>query len=279
MLSLPSLPRLELRLSQNPNFSAAGSENPVSVGVQQQAAMALRGEVDMRKSETSSHAVGKLPAPPGLTIQPGAGSWAEIANRSVTAGPSQEAAQLMSPGGSISSREVVAARPAASPEPAEEKAGVVRIYGPAKKGDFRHITSRIREGPLQEIRVESNNSVRVVFQHVSHALEFVKSDEEMQQRLGQGRIGKGYTVEMADIIDWSDDLRRMKQPLRERRRLSFARKGLFTGGLTETKWKHEMLTIAGTGNVDFLWVFNTGNGELHAIISSTLRQIVKLISS
>lgn len=96
----------------------------------------------------------------------------------------------------------------------------------------------------------------------------MKSDEEMQQRLGQGRIGKNYTVEMADIIDWNDDLRLMKQPVRERRRLSFARKGLFTGGLTEVKWKHEMLTTAGIGNVDFLWVFNSGNGELHAMILS-----------
>lgn len=178
----------------------------------------------------------------------------------------------MSPSASISGGQAVAAPPAASPEPVEEKAGVVRIYGSATKGEFRHITSRIHEGPLQEVRVESNNSVRVVFQHVSHALEFVKSDEEMRERLGQGRIGKGYTVEMADIINWNDDLHRMKQPVRERRRLSFARKGLLTGGLTAAKWKHEMLTIAGSGNVDFLWVFNSGNGELHAMILSTTRQ-------
>lgn len=271
MLLVPSLPCQELSLSQGPNgsdFAAAGSEDPVSVGIQQQATMAVRGEVDMRESETRSHAMGRLPAPPGLTIQPVTGSWAQIANRSDTTRPSQEAAQLMSPDASVSSREAVAAHPAAPSEPVEEKAGVVRIYGSARKGEFRHITSRIREGPLQEVRVENNNSVRVVFQHVSHALEFVKSDEEMQQRLGQGRIGKNYTVEMADIIDWNDDLRLMKQPVRERRRLSFARKGLFTGGLTEVKWKHEMLTIAGIGNVDFLWVFNSGNGELHAMILS-----------
>ena len=80
--------------------------------------------------------------------------------------------------------------------------------------------------------------------------------------LGFGRFGCGYHVELAEIFDWNEDLRRMNQPIRERRRLSFARKRLFAENMSPEKWKQDVRTLAGPGNIDFLWVFNSGNGKL-----------------
>jgi hypothetical protein len=153
-----------------------------------------------------------------------------------------------------------------SPEIAEAKAGVVRIYGRVSREAIRFVTTRIHEGPLQEIRVETNERTRVTFQYASHALAFVKSNQEMEEMLGYGRFGTGYTVEIAEIIDWDDEHRRMNQPIRERRRLSFARKRLFADNMSPEKWKSDIRAVAGLGNIDFLWVFNSGNGEFHVTV-------------
>jgi hypothetical protein len=149
-----------------------------------------------------------------------------------------------------------------SPEmPAEAKAGVIRVHGKLSRDFIQFITTRIHEGPLQDIRTESRACVRVTFQHVAQALAFLKSNQDMEQMLGFGRFGGGYHVELAEVVDWNDDHRRMNQPIRERRRLSFARKRLFADNMTPEKWRHDVRNLAGAGNIDFLWVFNSGNGE------------------
>ncbi|PYH40893.1 uncharacterized protein BP01DRAFT_419111 [Aspergillus saccharolyticus JOP 1030-1] len=150
----------------------------------------------------------------------------------------------------------------------EAKAGVIRIHGKiARDQHTQYITTRIHEGALLEIRVEADDRTRVTFQLASAALEFMKSNHEMVKLLGYGRFGHGYHVELAEIVDWNDDLRRMNQPIRERRRLSFARKRLFAEGMTPEKWKHDVRSVAGPGAIDFLWVFNSGNAT--AVFNST----------
>ncbi|KAK1148915.1 hypothetical protein N8T08_007588 [Aspergillus melleus] len=155
-----------------------------------------------------------------------------------------------------------------APEVPEAKAGVIRIYGRISKDLIQFITTRIHEGPLQDVRLETNGRTRVTFQHASHALAFLKSNQEMEQMLGFGRFGCGYHVELAEILDWNEDLCRMNQPIRERRRLSFARKRLFAENMSPEKWKQDVRTLAGPGNIDFLWVFNSGNAT--AIFTSTV---------
>lgn len=149
-----------------------------------------------------------------------------------------------------------------APEIPEAKAGVIRVYGRISKDLIQFITTRIHEGPLQDVRLETNGRTRVTFQHASQALAFLKSNQEMEHMLGFGRFGCGYHVELAEIFDWNEDLRRMNQPIRERRRLSFARKRLFAENMSPEKWKQDVRTLAGPGNIDFLWVFNSGNGKL-----------------
>lgn len=212
---------------------------------------------------------------------PPTGSWAQVAGSAsgLPAHP-QGAGQFMSPlplgPASLSKQSLVndensdtrlagisdVALPAPMfPEIPEAKAGVLRIYGKTSKDIIQYITTRIHEGPLQDIRLETNGRTRVTFQHASQALAFLKSNQEMEQMLGFGRFGCGYRVELAEIIDWNDDHRRMNQPIRERRRLSFARKRLFADNMSPEKWKQDIRTLAGPGNIDFLWVFNSGNGE------------------
>ncbi|KAJ0420024.1 hypothetical protein BJY00DRAFT_285130 [Aspergillus carlsbadensis] len=148
-----------------------------------------------------------------------------------------------------------------------EKAGIIRVYGRMARDAVNSITTRIHEGPLHDIRVETNGRSRVIFQHASHALSLFKSNQEMEALLGYGRFGPGYSVELAEIVDWNDDLHRMNQPIRERRRLSFARKRLFADNMSPEKWKHDIRAIAGAGNIDLLWVFNSGNAT--AVFTST----------
>lgn len=145
---------------------------------------------------------------------------------------------------------------------AEPKAGIIRVTGKINKGFVQSFTNRVHEGPLYEIRIESAQSARVTFQYASHALAFLKSNDDMQRMLKYGRLGAGYQVELAELVDWNDDHRKMNQPIRERRRLSFARKKLFSEGLSPEKWRQDIRVLAGQSNIDFLWVFNSGNGKL-----------------
>ncbi|OJJ72799.1 hypothetical protein ASPBRDRAFT_124420 [Aspergillus brasiliensis CBS 101740] len=155
-----------------------------------------------------------------------------------------------------------------SPDIPEAKAGVIRVYGKITRDFIQYITTRIHEGPLQDIRVETNGRTKVTFQHAAQALAFLNSNQDMERMLGYGRLGEGYRVELAEIIDWNEDHRRMNQPIRERRRLSFARKRLFAEGMSPDKWKQDIRALAGPGNIDFLWVFNSGNAT--AVFTSTV---------
>lgn len=143
----------------------------------------------------------------------------------------------------------------------EPRAAVLRIQGEVHGSFIQHVTARIHEGPLQEIRIESMHAARVTFLHASHALKFLHAHEEMVKICGYGRLGRGYNLELVEILDWNEDHLRMNQPIRERRRLSFARKELFTGKWTSEMWKQDLRNIAGASNIDFVWVFNSGNGE------------------
>ncbi|RAH77126.1 hypothetical protein BO86DRAFT_323985 [Aspergillus japonicus CBS 114.51] len=218
------------------------------------------------------------------------GNWARVVGtvpEASTQAQAQELVQYMSPASLTSSplsrqsqnseeeaecRELANAslslNPHIMPNPTEAKAGVIRIYGKTAREHTSFITTRIHEGALLEVRVEADDRTRVTFQLASAAVEFLKSNREMQQLLGYGRFGTGYHVELAEIVDWNDDLRRMNQPIRERRRLSFARKRLFAEGMTPDKWKHDIRQLAGPGAIDFLWVFNSGNAT--AVFNSTI---------
>ena len=78
---------------------------------------------------------------------------------------------------------------------------------------------------------------------------------------GESIYGLGYTLETGEPLPWHATLQRMVYPLRERRRLTFARAKLFGEKLTPQKWAQDVRDIAGKGNVEYTWVFNNGNGK------------------
>ncbi|RDW57563.1 uncharacterized protein DSM5745_11458 [Aspergillus mulundensis] len=241
-----------------------------------------------------------LLATPMPAVQPH--SYAQVAG-SITC-PRREVPQLLSPksmtsfsgskvgqnsddSGSIGDLMTFSASPTS--EPPEEKAGIILVHGKMNAqmdvSSLRNITSHIKEGPLQEVLVEAHNRARIVFQHFSHASAFYQDDQESIGRDGIGRLGKDYRVELAEIVPWNDNHRLMNQPIRERRRLSFARKGLFShprnpipGTLTREVWDRDMRSIAGPGNTVRLFVFNYGNAT--AIFTSTVvaRKVLETVN-
>lgn len=224
-----------------------------------------------------SHAVQKVRPHNGHVSQ--AGSWAQIAGSfsngqlnihddnqymspvSMTALSTSKYSQNSDEEGELPGLPGVGLASSLSPEIPETKAAVLRVSGRLNKDIIQYITTRIHEGPLQDIRIEANGRARVTFQHASHGVMFLNSHKEMEALLGFGRLGPGVNVELLEIVEWNEDHRRMNQPIRERRRLSFARKRLFAENMSPEKWKQDIRTLAGPGNIDFLWVFNSGNGK------------------
>ena len=255
-------------------------ETSANYTIQRQAAAALMNEVNkenMGEANYQTHAVQKVQPNHSHT-----GSWAQIAgsfsNNQVN---SHDMAQYMSPvsmtgfsaskysqssdddesdmqGRGVSG---VTLASSISPEIPETKAAVLRVSGRLTKDIIQFITTRIHEGPLQDIKIEANGRARVTFQHASHGVMFLNSHKEMEALLGFGRLGPGVSIELLEVVEWNEDHRRMNQPIRERRRLSFARKRLFADNMSPEKWKQDVRTLAGPGNIDFLWVFNSGNGK------------------
>ncbi|PLB34348.1 uncharacterized protein BDW47DRAFT_120472 [Aspergillus candidus] len=273
-----------------------GDRAIVHNSLQKQAVAALMSEVERENKGNTDDL--RVPSQEGVIHNgqlPQTGSWAQVAGSlSGAAAPRRETAQYMSPMSMVSKQShnnsddegdtqaqaFAALAPPSNvlPEIPEAKAGVIRVYGRISKDIIQFITTRIHEGPLQEIRLETNGRTRVTFQHASQALAFLKSNQEMEQMLGFGRFGCGYHVELAEIIDWNEDHRRMNQPVRERRRLSFARKRLFADNMSPEKWKQDIRAVAGPGNIDFLWVFNSGNAT--AVFTNTIvaRKVLDMFS-
>lgn len=143
----------------------------------------------------------------------------------------------------------------------ERKAGIVYLHGNVFQNFIRFVTARIHEGPLQEIVIESALKTKIVFLHAASAREFVKLNEQKLSTTGVSRFGAGYTVELVDTAMWNDNQFMMIHPFKERRRLTFARQKLFSQHLTAARWRRDIADIVGAHNIDFLWVFNSGNGR------------------
>ncbi|KAL1963678.1 hypothetical protein VTN77DRAFT_7882 [Rasamsonia byssochlamydoides] len=141
------------------------------------------------------------------------------------------------------------------------KAGVVYVQGKTA-GNFVHfITTRIHEGPLYEIKIDGPTKATITFQHLLHAQLFIDRNQELVMSTGRSCFGSGYTLSLGEPIEWHANLRRMNHPARERRRLTFAKSKLFSDQLSPQKWEREVASVAGPGNLEFTWIFNTGNGK------------------
>ncbi|PGH01083.1 hypothetical protein AJ80_09066 [Polytolypa hystricis UAMH7299] len=148
-------------------------------------------------------------------------------------------------------------------EPVEQKAGCVVVAGTFRPGSLNHLTSKISEGPLFSVDVGYNTGyAKIMFQHASDAVAFIEADKEEVSRNGHGCFGPGYRIVGTEALNWNNELRRMIPPLRERRRLTFARAGLLGPGLTFKQFQADLVKVAGKDGIDIVWAFNAGNATV-----------------
>lgn len=158
-------------------------------------------------------------------------------------------------------------------------AGVVHIYGDSTRNNYiSFVTSRISEGPVYEVNVISPDETMIIFQYALHAQVFVDRNQECLVLNGSSVLGQGYVISLGEPLEWHETLKRMEHPVRERRRLTFARAKLFGEQLPCKKWQREIADIAGPSNVDFTWVFNSGNGQ-YSLTSAAVSNLTNLSQS
>jgi hypothetical protein len=148
------------------------------------------------------------------------------------------------------------------------KAGVVHVYGKATVNFVHFITSHVHEGPLREVRIEPDFQAKIVFQHLAQALQFMRRVNEDIMATGTSCFGNGYTLKLGEPLEWDEDICRMNHPIKERRRLTFVRRKMFSHGrLSAKKWRRDVAAIVGAENIDFMHVFNCGKGEWWHLIN------------
>lgn len=201
--------------------------------------------------------------------QEGEANWAKVVARSPPNKPAQKAA---SPGAASNGNTPAMKQPSSNgmgqspPMPIEGiaedgKAGIVHVHGKTAGNFARFASAHIHEGPLYEIRVETSSSAIIIFQHFLHAQFFMDRNQDSIAATGKSCFGSGYKLTLGEPFEWHGSLRRMNYPLRERRRLTFAKAKMFGEQLPPQKWEREVAALAGPGNLEFTWIFNSGNGK------------------
>ena len=160
-------------------------------------------------------------------------------------------------------------------ETEEQQAGVMTVAGNFGPRSLNHITSSIREGPLFSVEISPReNTVQIVFERLSHAVQFVDRNTELVRKYSYGCFGPGYTVHSIQPLEWTDAIRQMENRPKERRRLTFARAGLLGGPISFKQFQTDIWSVAGRNSVDFIWAFNGGNGMQRtrhlSLLSATL---------
>ncbi|EED16575.1 conserved hypothetical protein [Talaromyces stipitatus ATCC 10500] len=158
------------------------------------------------------------------------------------------------------------------------KAGIVVIKGPFRsiQNVLSFISTKIHEGPIYDMSMNKDQEVVVVFQYALHAQIFVDRNTECLATRQESVFGPGnWTVALGNPMEWTETLRRMAHPHRERRRLTFVKSRLFADHTSFQKWVREVQDVAGHANVDFVWAFNTGNATAVFFSVATARKVMQ----
>lgn len=146
--------------------------------------------------------------------------------------------------------------------PHDEDFRCVWVYGWSRDKPLSVVTERISFGAIfSMVYVDQHEAVCVIFQYASAAMAFVDEDARFRRDFRVGLFGPGNLIKFGEAYPETPDLQRMNAPINERRRLTFARQQLFTNGLTEERFRRDLVELVGRHNVELVWLFNTGNGK------------------
>ena len=148
------------------------------------------------------------------------------------------------------------------PQPQDEDFRCIWIYGWTKDKPLSSITERISTGAIFSMAfVEQYDAVCIIFQYASGAMMFMEEEAHARREYGVGVFGKGLELKYGEAYPENEDLLRMQPTLNERRRLTFARQQLFTNGMSEERFRKDLIELVGHYNLELVWLFNTGNGR------------------
>lgn len=143
----------------------------------------------------------------------------------------------------------------------------VWIYGWTKDKPLSVVTERISFGAIfSMVYVHQHEAVCVIFQHASAAMALVDEDSRSRRDYGVGLFGPNNMIKFGEAYPENADLQRMTHSSNERRRLTFARQQLFTNGMSEARFKKDLVELVGQQNVELVWLFNTGNGTYLSLV-------------
>lgn len=182
-----------------------------------------------------------------------AGSWASVAAAAIR--KDNNGVATYSPGEGLAKRRAEASS-------SSEDSRVVWVLGWKPGRPMGQITQYVTQGPICSMAYDrEHHAVCIVFQHATSASNLTESCQQFEAETGECLFGQGCNVIMGQPYPITDDLQRMGFPWNERRRLTFARSQLFAHGMTETAFRNDIYHIVGEGNVELVWLFNTGNGR------------------
>lgn len=147
----------------------------------------------------------------------------------------------------------------------EHKARVVWVCGLAEGIEsLSFISSKITTGPLNGIAwISAHKAYSVVFMFTAHAQSFLDMNERFTKENGESVYGSKVAVQAGPVVEWTRDIVRMEPPTRERRRLTIVKgkNAIFENDEKRRRFERDLARVAGNGNVELIWLFNSGNSK------------------
>jgi len=233
-----------------PDYTGEGDECLIA---KQGMAVSLPGALERNTAETKSAATTGEPVKKVKT-----GSWASVA-----ATATQDSNHLVKFRPIDGITRAITHDSATPVRPEDARVIWIKPWNPEKKS-LGDITGKIDQGPLLSIaHSQSDNAVCVIFQHAHHARAFMEANTRYTKVYGESLIGPDCEILEGQAYPATEDIKRMEIGS-ERRRLTFARGRLFTNGMTEARFKSDIFNMVGEGNVELVWLFNSGNGTTNS---------------
>ncbi|RMZ92140.1 hypothetical protein DV736_g622, partial [Chaetothyriales sp. CBS 134916] len=159
-------------------------------------------------------------------------------------------------------------------EGSEQDMRVVWISGWGQNRPLSDVTGVLSHGPIfSMVYSPENDAVCVIFEHAASAEVLCQHESYHQQHNGVSMFGGRCTVVTGLPYPEDEGIRRMANPIYERRRLTFVRSQLFAHGMTQQQFQKDIEQEVGAKNVELVWLFNTGNATVVFTSTANARRV------